>query len=911
MKNFLRSGAVAFLALIAILSPSITWAYSYGGSTMNYTYSGSIDSTDCSNPARGAGYYGDLYKVSSSSSLQLYLAAGSLGDPFIQVLGSDRTTIIGQDDDAGGGLNSYLTTGVVTTSDYVVATTFGQGATGTYTFYSNVPLTQVFSCPQAITFNQPSATQYGSTFNVSASTNMSLPVTMTSQTTNVCSVTTSSPPNFTISALQPGTCTLVASQPGDGSSEAATPVTRNVTINKKLLTLSGLSATKPYDGNTTTTITGTPTISGIVGSDSVSVTGTPSGSFANANAGPQTVNISGLSLTGAQAALYDLPTSFSGSISKINQTLSWSPQTILIPSNSGQNMAAATTTAGGGAITYAVQSAGTTGCTVSSRALSFTGQGNCVVRATAASNTNYNVATQDVTFTVSKLNQILSWSPTTSISATPTSRTLESATTSGNGAISYSVVTAGSASCAVSGLTLSFASAGSCRIKATAASTVDYNVDSSEFDFNISLVPQTVSWNPGILTSPVTSGTITPSATPASTGSGAISYSVTNQGNSDCSVNSSTGVITFTQSGICVVRATAAATSTEGSAYTDASFTITPVSQVVTWSPTNTSLTTAQSEAVPSTLATSSGSGVISYSLFSSSGASCQVNAQSGALTYRNAGTCTVRATAAATNRETSAYKDVVFTIAQAAAPTLNVIPSRALPAPTSSPSSQAVSSPVTKNPVTLTPSVAKNLTSSTGGVSQIRINEEGLPELLPLQSIGLQGGTPLVINLVPISSNEALSLSGQGFEVLLNSLTTDGTIIPLGTSGSLILQQGNLAQFSGTGFAPNSEVAIWMFSTPKFIGMVKTDQNGAFAGEVEVPADLALGEHTLQLNGLATTGETRSLSVGVEVAQPQNVSEQSAATDQDSTVIWVISLAVTLGALATVLLILRRRRAS
>jgi hypothetical protein len=221
------------------------------------------------------------------------------------------------------------------------------------------------------------------------------------------------------------------------------------------------------------------------------------------------------------------------------------------------------------------------------------------------------------------------------------------------------------------------------------------------------------------------------------------------------------------------------------------------------------------------------------------------------------------------------------------------------------------VSSPVTKTPVTLTPSVAKSLTSSTGGVSQIRINEEGLPELLPLQSIGLQGGTPLLINLVPNSSNEALSLSGQGFEVLLNSLSTDGTIIPLGTSGSLILQQGNLAQFSGTGFAPNSEVAIWMFSTPKFIGKVTTDENGDFVGEVGIPADLALGEHTLQLNGLAISGETRSLSVGVEVAKPQNVSEQSVATEQDTTVIWAIGVVSTLTALVTVLLILRRRRAS
>lgn len=874
---------------------------------MNYTYSGSITSSDCSNPARGAGYYGDLYKVSSSSALQLYLAAGTLGDPFIQVLGSDRISIIGQDDDAGGGLNSYLTTGVVTTNDYIVATTYGQGAEGTYTFYSNVPLTQVFSCPQAITFNQPATTQYGSTLNVSASTNMSLPVTMTSQTPSICSVSASAAPSFTISALLPGTCTLQATQSGNGSSEAATPVSRSFTISPKTLTLTGLSASKDYDGNNSATITGTPSISGIVGSDSVSITGTAVGTFAGSNAGSQNVNFTGLSLTGPQASLYQLPTTFTGTINKINQTLSWSPTTILLPSTSGQNMAAATTS-GTGTISYAVQNAGTTGCTVSSRTLSFTGQGNCIVRATAASNTNYNAATQDVTFVISKLNQILSWSPTTSISATPASRTLEAATTSGSGVISYSVVTSGTASCSVSGLTLSFSSAGTCRVKSTAAATTDFNADSREFDFNISTSPQTVTWNPSSNNVSVAQGTFTPSSSPSSSGTGSITYSVSSQGSSDCSVNQNTGVITFTSAGICLVRATAAQTSRESSAYEEVAFTITPLAQIVSWSPTNITATTAQTTLLPDVAATSSGSGQITYSLVRSSGASCQVNAQTGQITFSSAGTCTVRATAAATNRETSATKDIDFSFTQApqaiAPRTIQVQPN-ASTAPTPAVTKPIIpSGSITKSPVTLSPEILKNITSSSGVASQIKITSQGLPELLPLQSFAVINNVPVKIDVVENSSKTGLNVLGEDFEVVMNAMSSNGTELPLSSNGTLLLQRGNQAVFSGTGFAPNSEIAIWLFSTPKFIGTVSTDGEGNFEGAIDIPDNLDLGEHTLQLNGTTAAGETRSLAVGVEVEKPAENTVQTS----DNALILIAILGVFVVLIITVVTVLRRR---
>ena len=65
----------------------------------------------------------------------------------------------------------------------------------------------------------------------------------------------------------------------------------------------------------------------------------------------------------------------------------------------------------------------------------------------------------------------------------------------------------------------------------------------------------------------------TPSVLASTSGNGAITYAVTVAGSTGCSVDSSTGVLTYTSAGSCTVRVTAAATSTYLAGYTDVMFT--------------------------------------------------------------------------------------------------------------------------------------------------------------------------------------------------------------------------------------------------------------------------------------------------------------------------------------------------
>lgn len=179
---------------------------------------------------------------------------------------------------------------------------------------------------------------------------------------------------------------------------------------------------------------------------------------------------------------------------------------------------------------------------------------------------------------------------------------------------------------------------------------------------------QTLTWSPTNRTAAYSATSLTPNASASSDGPGVISYSVKSSGATGCSVSvSDPPVISFSAAGDCVVRASAAGTSTYAAAFKDVVFTITvPQTQTVTWAPTNVEVMANASPLTPSSSATTSGTGVITYSVLSDSGAQCTVSTAFGVVSFTQAGTCVVRATANADDTYSSAYKDVTFTIGSA-----------------------------------------------------------------------------------------------------------------------------------------------------------------------------------------------------------------------------------------------------
>jgi hypothetical protein len=91
-----------------------------------------------------------------------------------------------------------------------------------------------------------------------------------------------------------------------GNYSLAQPVVK-AAISAENLTISGLSAQdRVYNGGTGATISGTPQLHGVVGTEDVSLSGTASGTFASKDVGTHDVTVSGLSLSGSDKDNYSL-----------------------------------------------------------------------------------------------------------------------------------------------------------------------------------------------------------------------------------------------------------------------------------------------------------------------------------------------------------------------------------------------------------------------------------------------------------------------------------------------------------------------------------------------------------------------------------------------------------------------------
>lgn len=349
-----------------------------------------------------------------------------------------------------------------------------------------------------------------------------------------------------------------------------------------------------------------------------------------------------------------------------SQTVTWNPtNTANFLAASPVTPSSAATSSGPGAITYSVVGTGGTGCTVdaNSGAVSATALGVCTVRATAAASGFYTSAFADVQFSF-KTTQTITWAPSNTTNQVGYVGIDAVATSDRLGWITYSVQNAGTTGCVVNSTpSVSASSAGVCVIRATGAatSTAFSGFVDVAFTFNST---QTVSWNANNISNFLYSSPITPSVAATSSGPGAISYSVQSAGTTGCSVNASTGVVTATSVGDCVVRATAAATTYYSSAYLDKTFTFLS-GQTVTWTPNTTIMATGLPVSV-SSQATSTGPGAIGYTVISAGATGCTVNNSTGAITATSAGTCVVSAYSEATSYYFAGSTSVNFSIQKA-----------------------------------------------------------------------------------------------------------------------------------------------------------------------------------------------------------------------------------------------------
>jgi hypothetical protein len=82
-----------------------------------------------------------------------------------------------------------------------------------------------------------------------------------------------------------------------------------------------------------------------------------------------------------------------------------------------------------------------------------------------------------------------------------------------------------------------------------------------------------------------------------------------------------------------------------------------------------------------------------------------------------------------------------------------------------------------------------------------------------------------------------------------------------------------------GQGFAKQTEIEIWINSTPIKIGTISTDSEGAFNETLSLSQDIELGDHTLTLSGKLADGSMSKTSIGAIVVDVEEAS--SVSTDK------------------------------
>ena len=355
----------------------------------------------------------------------------------------------------------------------------------------------------------PTTVNVGGTTTASATATSGLAVTFSSTTPAVCTVSGS-----TVTAIAAGTCTVAADQAGDANYNAATRVTRDITIGKAAQTISPITftpATLNVGGTTTASATATSGLAVTFSSTTPAVC-TVSGAIVTAiAAGTCTVAADQAGDTNYNPATRVTQDITTGKGAQTISPITFTPATLNV---GGTTTASATATSGLPVVAFSSTTPAV--CTVSGSIVTAIATGTCTVAADQAGDANYNAATQVTRdITIGKGSQTIN-----TITITPTTvnvggTTTASATATSGLAVTFSSTTP--AVCTVSGSTVTAIAAGTCTVAADQAGDANYNAATQVTrDITIGKGSQTIS--PITFTPPTlnVAGTTTASATATS-----------------------------------------------------------------------------------------------------------------------------------------------------------------------------------------------------------------------------------------------------------------------------------------------------------------------------------------------------------------------------------------------------------
>jgi hypothetical protein len=123
------------------------------------------------------------------------------------------------------------------------------------------------------------------------------------------------------------------------------------------------------------------------------------------------------------------------------------------------------------------------------------------------------------------------------------------------------------------------------------------------------------------------------------------------------------------------------------------------------------------------------------------------------------------------------------------------------------------------------------------------------------------------------ISSTQAVGLvveNSDGNYVKVSPVADEGPKVDT-QNQRIIVTAGAQIKVEAVGYAPNSEFALWLRSDPVFIGRGVANRFGEIKATFNVPKNVPLGDHKIELNGLTKKKEVRSVAVPATVIKYTN----------------------------------------
>ena len=107
------------------------------------------------------------------------------------------------------------------------------------------------------------------------------------------------------------------------------------------------------------------------------------------------------------------------------------------------------------------------------------------------------------------------------------------------------------------------------------------------------------------------------------------------------------------------------------------------------------------------------------------------------------------------------------------------------------------------------------------------------------------------------------ITVTAGTMSTTLSGLTSNGNRVALDADGNLVVRKTEQLVLSAAGFEADRDVAVWVYSSPTQVGVIKATADGTISGTFDLPSELEVGDHRLVLESKKSDGQTSVVALG------------------------------------------------